>query len=86
LATPSTTTGGLLTEIQAETRTAGTSCAVGKTLRSLSKALASDLEAALADQDTYPGAAIARAITARGHRLSSGQIQHHRRGGCSCGR
>ena len=77
--------GGLLAEIHAETRTAGKGCAVGRALRQLPPDVAADLEAALADPDTYPGAAIARALTARSHPLSAGQVNHHRRG-CSCGR
>ena len=86
MATQKPNPGGLLAEIQAETHTPGTSCAVGRALDQLPPSVAADLQVALEEPDKYPGAAIARAITARGHRLSSGQIQHHRRRGCTCGR
>lgn len=81
-----TEAGGFLAEVKGEIRGAGKTCGVGKALRKLPPELAADLQTALDDPDTYPSAAIARAITARGHQLSGGTIQHHRRGACTCDR
>ncbi len=79
-------TTGLLDEIRGEITPPGTRCAVARIADRLTPAEAADLEAAIADAETYTAAAIARALTARGHRVSQGVIAHHRKGGCSCGR
>jgi len=59
-------------------------CGVTMLLRSLAKADAADLHAALADGNVA-SATIARALAALGHTLRSNTIRRHRRGECGCG-
>lgn len=42
-----------------------------------------DLDTALADESTST-AAIARALTSIGHKISASALQRHRRGDCGC--
>ncbi len=76
---------GLLDDIEAQTRRPGGRCAVGRVLNQLDAKDAADLEHAIADEATYTGEAIARALTARGHQLKGANVQYHRNGKCACG-
>lgn len=84
MATKTTITGGLLDAIREEVKGPGPKCGVARLLTRLPDPLAADFQAALADPETYPSAAIGRAMTKRGYPLSSGIVQHHRQGACSC--
>ncbi len=78
--------GGLLDAILGEVTRPGPRCGVARLTARLDPGLAAEFRTALADPDTYPAAAIARAMQARGHHVSQGTIQYHRRGECSCAR
>ena len=75
---------GLLDEINANRQRTGTTCSVETVMAALDKKDRADLEAALADFGVT-GSAIARALQARGHKVTQHTIQRHRRKDCTCG-
>lgn len=75
---------GLLDEVAAEVRGNGSMCAVAAVRAALNPADATDLDAVIGNPLVH-GAAVARALTNRGHKISGGSIQRHRRGDCTCG-
>lgn len=76
--------GGLLDDIRQEVRAGrGPQCPIAVLLTALPDKDAADLRAALDDR-AVTGAAIYRALKARGHAASEGGIGNHRRGACSC--
>lgn len=75
---------GLLDEVAAEARGNGSVCAVAAVRAALTPVDATDLDAVVANP-LVQGAAVARALTNRGHKISGGSIQRHRRGECTCG-
>lgn len=76
---------GLLDDIQSAGRNTGTICGVHRVLTALDKADRADLTTAL-DDTALTGAQIARALTARGHKIQGDTVMRHRKGECSCGR
>lgn len=76
--------GKLSDLIQKDQRPGVATCSVALLLRTLPKAEAADLRAAVADA-AVTGAAISRALTAFGHRVTTNTVNRHRRGECGCG-
>ena len=75
----------LLSEIEAAATNRGTICSVYRVREALSKADQADLDTALADNG-IAGSQIARALSARGHKVKGDTVQRHRKGDCACGR
>lgn len=73
----------LLDEIKSHQPRLGARCAFEYLVPSLTPNDADDLAEALADP-SVTGTAIAKALAARGHKITAASIQRHRRGGCSC--
>lgn len=59
----------------------GTTCGVCKIIATLDKDDAAALDAAMADKSIF-ASTIVRALAAEGHKVTSGTLQRHRRGGC----
>ena len=75
---------GLLAAIEAAVAKPGGTCGYRTVHALLDAADAKALTEAMATPN-YTSAAIARALTDRGHRISQGTVQRHRRGECRCG-
>ena len=63
---------------------AGSKCTVGLILRKLDPQLAADVEDAILNRPDLQGAAIARKLTAMGHRLGGDTVNRHRNRRCGC--
>lgn len=74
---------GLLDEIKAS-NVPGHECTVSMLLRTLPKADAADLGAAIADESIL-STVIATVLKGHGHKVSPDVIRRHRRGLCRCG-
>lgn len=72
---------GLMDEIQAERQTGAPVCSWAKLLDQLDKADRADVDAAVADE-SITGAAIVRALRARGHKVTEKAVRRHRREEC----
>ena len=76
---------GFLDEVAEQKRYRGTVCGVKLTLAGAPAEIVDDLRVAIDDRDTS-GAAIVRALRARGvNSLTEQMVQRHRRGDCFCG-
>lgn len=73
----------LLQEIEAVGSARGPVCGVAMMMDDLDPADRADLETAFASV-RYRGAAISKALAARGIKIAAETIQRHRRGDCRC--
>ena len=78
-----TTEPSLFAEIEAENTHVGPRCTVAVILDELTPEDAAALRAAFSKQ-AFTAAAIARTLRKRGHRITDGTVQRHRKGECSC--
>jgi hypothetical protein len=61
----------------------GPRCTMGALLEALSATENAEVQEAL-DDPTIHGSGIARALLARGHKMSAATVNRHRAGDCSC--